>query len=42
MCGAVIRDLYSPEVQGEEVTNVEDNTDIKMVEGMLIQNAPLS
>jgi len=21
MCGAVIRDLYSPEVQGEEVTN---------------------
>ena len=25
-----------------KVTNVEDNTDIKMVEGMLIQNAPLS
>jgi hypothetical protein len=21
MCGAIIRDLYSPEVQGEEVTN---------------------
>jgi iron only hydrogenase large subunit-like protein len=41
MCGAIIRDLYSPEVQGEEVTNrvsevIEKNLDMVQKIGFLL------
>jgi len=41
MCGAVIRDLYSPEVQGEEVTNrvsevIEKNLEMVQKIGFLL------
>ena len=41
ICGAIIRDLYSPEVQGEEVTNrvtevIEKNLEMVQKIGFLL------